>query len=157
VDYSVIEVPVPAGKEGQGTCRGIDPTAGANFNCDFGPRIVGGSSTAGFDLEWRFPIAGAFGGQIFYDATQVWADGSFQLGFEKARGLRQTVGFGLRYLTPVGPLRFEFGRVLHPHTFDVPLLLFDQTSGEVSNFKPPRTVVQTEATYKLFLSIGYAF
>jgi outer membrane protein insertion porin family len=157
VDYSVIEVPVPAGKEGQGTCRGIDPTAGANFNCDFGPRVVGGSSTAGFDLEWRFPIAGAFGGQVFYDATQVWDDGSFHLSFEKELGLRQTVGFGLRYLTPVGPLRFEFGRVLHPRTFDVPLLLFDETSGEVSQFKPPRKVVQTEATYKLFLSIGYAF
>lgn len=157
VDYSVIEEPVAAGHEGQGTCRGIDPAAGANFNCDFGPRIVGGSSTAGFDLEWRFPIAGAFGGQVFYDATQVWSDGSFHLGLEGERGLRQTVGFGLRYLTPVGPLRFEFGRVLHPRTFEVPLLLFDQGTGEVSDFDPPRKVIQAEARYKLFLSIGYAF
>jgi outer membrane protein insertion porin family len=157
VDYSVIEVPVAPGHEGQGTCRGIDPTEGANFNCDFGPRVVGGSSTAGLNFEWRFPIAGAFGGQVFYDATQVWSDGSFHLGLEGKRGLRQTVGFGLRYLTPVGPLRFEFGRVLHPQTFEVPLLLFDQATGDVSDFNPPRKVQQQEPTYKLYLSIGYAF
>jgi len=157
VDYSVVEVPVAPGHEGKGTCRGIDPSAGANFDCDFGPRVVGGSSSAGIDLEWRFPIAGAFGGQIFYDATQVWGDGTFHLAVEGKRGLRQTVGFGIRYLTPVGPLRFEFGRVLHPRTFDVPLRLFDQTSGKVVDFDPSRTVRQTEPTYKLFLSIGYAF
>jgi hypothetical protein len=119
--------------------------------------VVGGSSTAGVNFEWRFPITGAFGGQVFYDATQVWADGSFHLGLEGKRGLRQTVGFGLRYLTPVGPLRFEFGRVLHPQTFEVPLLLFDQATGDVSDFNPPRKVQQQEPTYKLYLSIGYAF
>ncbi len=156
VDYSVIEVPVDPGDEGKGTCRGIDPEGGANFNCDFGPRVVGGSSTAGFSVEWRFPIAGAFGGQIFYDATQVWGDGSFHLGFEGDRGLRQSVGFGVRYLTPVGPLRFEYGRVLHPKTLEVPLLLFDEASGNVVPIDH-RTVIQKEATYKLFLSIGYAF
>ena len=156
VDYSVIEVPVKAGDEGKGTCRGIDPEGGANFNCDFGPRVVGGSSTAGFNLEWRFPIAGDFGGQIFYDATQVWGDGSFHLGIEGDRGLRQTVGFGIRYLTPVGPLRFEYGRVLHPRTLTVPLLLFDEATETVVPIDH-RTVIQKEPSYKLFLSIGYAF
>ncbi|HKB70388.1 MAG TPA: POTRA domain-containing protein [Thermoanaerobaculia bacterium] len=156
VDYSVIEVPVKAGDEGRGTCRGIDPEGGANFNCDFGPRVVGGSSIAGFNVEWRFPIAGNFGGQLFYDATQVWGDGSFHLGIEGDRGLRQTVGFGVRYLTPVGPLRFEFGRVLHPRTIDAPLLLFDRATGNTDPIDH-RTVVQKEPTYKLFLSIGYAF
>jgi len=156
VDYSVIEVPVKAGEEGKGTCRGIDPIGGANFNCDFGPRVVGGSSTAGFSVEWRVPIAGNFGAQFFYDATQVWGDGSFHLGFEGERGLRQTVGFGVRYLTPVGPLRFEYGRVLHPRTIDAPLLLFDEASGNVVPIDH-RTVIQKEPSYKLFLSIGYAF
>jgi outer membrane protein insertion porin family len=158
VDYSVIEVPVKAGLEGKGTCRGIDPEFGANFNCDFGPRVVGGSSTAGINLEWRFPIAGDFGGQIFYDATQVWGDGSFHLSFEGSRGLRQTVGLGIRYLTAVGPLRFEYGRVLHPRTLVVPLSLFDQETMKVVPFEPnPRTVKQKEPSYKLYLSIGYVF
>ncbi|HET9794000.1 MAG TPA: POTRA domain-containing protein [Thermoanaerobaculia bacterium] len=156
VDYSVVEVPVKPGDEGKGTCRGIDPAGGANFNCDFGPRVVGGSSTAGFSVEWRFPIAGDFGGQVFYDATQVWGDGSYHLGIEGDRGLRQTVGFGVRYLTPVGPLRFEYGRVLHPKTIDAPLLLFDEASGNVVPIDH-RTVIQKEPSYKLFLSIGYAF
>ncbi len=156
VDYSVIEVPVSPGEEGKGTCRGIDPEGGANFNCDFGPRVVGGSSTAGFSVEWRFRIAGDFGAQLFYDASQVWGDGSFHLGFEGDRGLRQTVGFGVRYLTPVGPLRFEFGRVLHPQTIEAPLLLFDEATGNVAPIDH-RTVIQQEPSYKLFLSIGYAF
>ena len=156
VDYSVIEVPVAPGDEGKGTCRGIDPAGGANFNCDFGPRVVGGSSTAGLSVEWRFRIVGDFGAQIFYDATQVWGDGTFHLGVEGDRGLRQTIGFGVRYLTPVGPLRFEFGRVLHPRTFEAPLLLFDEASGDTVPIDH-RTVIQTEASYKLFLSIGYAF
>lgn len=157
VDYSVIEKPVAAGHEGEGTCRGIDPGHGANFDCDFGPRVVGGSSTAGINLEWRFPIAGGFGGQVFYDATQVWGDGTFHLYFEGDRGLRQTVGIGVRYLTPVGPIRFEFGRVLHPKTLDVPLRLFDTTTGKVEDFDPALTVKQQEPSYKLYLSIGYAF
>ncbi|HET7451393.1 MAG TPA: POTRA domain-containing protein [Thermoanaerobaculia bacterium] len=156
VDYSVIEVPVSPGDEGKGTCRGIDPVGGANFNCDFGPRVVGGSSTAGLSVEWRFRIVGDFGAQLFYDATQVWGDGTFHLGFEGDRGLRQTLGFGVRYLTPVGPLRFEYGRVLNPRSFEVPLLLFDEASGETVPIDH-RTVIQTEASYKLFLSIGYAF
>ncbi|HWC65531.1 MAG TPA: BamA/TamA family outer membrane protein, partial [Thermoanaerobaculia bacterium] len=156
VDYSVIEVPVKAGEEGRGTCRGIDPAGGANFNCDFGPRVVGGSSTAGLNVEWRFPIAGDFGGQLFWDASQVWGDGTFHLDIEGDRGLRQTVGFGVRYLTPVGPLRFEYGRVLHPRTIDAPLLMFDEATRKVVPIDG-RTVEQKEPTYKLFLSIGYAF
>jgi outer membrane protein insertion porin family len=149
VDYSVVEV--PASQPGKGTCHAIDP----NFNCDYGPRLVGGSATAGLNAEWRFPIAGDFGGQIFYDASQVWGDGTFHLGLEGERGLRQSVGVGVRYLTPVGPVRFEYGRVLHPRTFDAPLRRLDPETNVVVD--TGRTVKQSEATYKLFLSIGYAF
>ena len=86
----------------------------------------------------------------------MWGDGTFHLDFEGDRGLRQTVGFGVRYLTPVGPLRFEYGRVLHPRTIDAPLLMFDEATRKVVPIDG-RTVEQKEPTYKLFLSIGYAF
>ncbi len=149
VDYSVIEV--AAAQAGHGTCNAVDP----NFNCDYGPRLVGGSSIAGLNAEWRFPIAGDFGGQIFYDATQLWGDGTFHLGFEGNRGLRQSVGFGIRYLTPVGPLRFEYGRVLHPRTIEAPLRRQDPDTMQIVD--TGRTVKQVESSYKLYLSIGYAF
>ena len=149
VDYSVIET--LASEPGHGTCNAND----ANYNCDYGPRLVGGSSIAGLNAEWRFRIAGDFGGQVFYDATQVWGDGSFHLGMEGDRGLRQSVGIGIRYLTPVGPLRFEYGRVLHPRTFEVPLRRQDPDTMQIVD--TGRTLKQTESGYKLYLSIGYAF
>jgi outer membrane protein insertion porin family len=158
VDYTVIETPVPADKPGTGDCGArIDPTG--NFNCDFGPRIVGGSVTAGWNLEWRFPIAGALGGTVFYDATQVWANGDIHFGIEGQRGLRQSIGVGLRYRTPVGPIRFEYGRILRPQTFTVPIKRRDPLTGVISDVPEGEvnTASQAEHPYRIFLSIGYPF
>lgn len=54
--------------------------------------------------EIRFPIYGNFAGALFYDGGSVRIQG---LSFED--DYRDTVGFGLRYNTPVGPLNLEFG------------------------------------------------
>jgi outer membrane protein insertion porin family len=152
VDYSVIETAARSGKPGN--CRdAIDPSN--TLDCDFGPRIVGGSAIAGWNAEWRFPIAGNFGGTLFYDAIQVWDDARIRLRVEGADGLRQDVGLGLRYLTPVGPLRLEYGRVLRPRTFEVPVLLYDPVTKAVTD--TGRRVRQSEGTYKIYLSIGYPF
>ncbi len=148
VDYSVIQE--AAGTPGKGSCP-FD----RNFDCDYGPRLVGGAGTAGINLEWRFPILGDFGGTLFYDATQVWQDPRFHLHLEGPDGLRQSVGIGLRYLTPVGPIRLEYGRVLHPRNFDVPLLRFDPLTGAISD--TGQTLRQKEPTSQLFVSIGYPF
>lgn len=152
VDYAILQT--PAAVPGTGDCRpAIDPAH--NFNCDFGPRLVGGSSVAGWNAEWRFPIAGAFGGTLFYDATQVWADGRLRFGVEGRRGLRQSVGLGIRFLTPVGPLRLEYGKVLKPQTFEVPVLRQDPQTKTFAD--TGLTTRQSEATYKILLSIGYPF
>lgn len=66
---------------------------------------AGGNGVLLLNVEYRFPIFGAFGGAVFYDTGNVWADwrdidpGQFKAG----------VGFGLRYLSPIGPLRFDLG------------------------------------------------
>jgi outer membrane protein insertion porin family len=148
VDYSVIEQ--AADKPGKGSCS-FDP----NFDCDKGPRLIGGSATAGWNAEWRFPILGGLGGTLFYDATQVWLDDRVRWRLEGADGLRQSVGVGIRYLTPVGPIRLEYGRVLRPRSFDVPLLRFDPESGRISD--TGQTIRRKEPASQLFVSIGYPF
>ncbi len=61
-------------------------------------------------LEWRFPIRGSFEGVLFFDAGGLYEE-SFHLGWNDTQ---YTSGCGIRYLTPVGPLRLDFGYQLNP-------------------------------------------
>jgi len=66
---------------------------------------VGGSGLLLVNLDYRFPIAGAIGGTVFLDGGNVWRDRD-----EIDTGdLRWGAGVGLRYRSPVGPLRLEIG------------------------------------------------
>ena len=57
------------------------------------------------NAEWRIPVAGGFEVALFVDAGNVWADPTnINLG-----QIRTGAGIGLHYLTPVGPLRIEYG------------------------------------------------
>lgn len=66
---------------------------------------VGGNGLLLVNLDWRFPIAGEFGGTLFVDGGNVWRDRR-QL---DPNELRWGAGFGVRYRSPVGPLRLEVG------------------------------------------------
>jgi outer membrane protein insertion porin family len=63
----------------------------------------------------RFPlyILNALGGALFYDGGNVYRAISVR---DLYRNYTNTVGFGLRYATPIGPIRFDVGRNLNPIT-----------------------------------------
>ena len=66
---------------------------------------VGGTGLLLFNLEYRFPLFGAVGGTVFYDAGNVWADWRDM----DPGDLKGGAGVGVRYLSPIGPLRLDIG------------------------------------------------
>ena len=96
---------------------------------------IGGDSMFLFSEELRATLRGSLGAVFFLDAGNVWAE-SFGI---KLNDLRYAIGPGLRYQTPVGPFRFDFGYQLNP----IPGLL---VNGEPSNRR-----------WRIHFSIGQAF
>ncbi len=72
--------------------------------------VIGGLSMIDASSEVRMPIWRKVGLVTFLDYGNVWNEGwAFDLG-----DLRYDVGAGIRYLTPVGPMRFDYGYQLNP-------------------------------------------
>lgn len=71
---------------------------------------LGGNSLLVGSFEVRYPIYGDFGGVVFFDYGNVFADEwSFPLG-----DIKYAPGVGLRYDTIIGPVRFDVGYALNP-------------------------------------------
>ena len=71
---------------------------------------IGGLSMLDGSSEVRFPIWRRLGAVAFVDYGNVWAKAwEFDV-----RDLRYAVGPGLRYQTPIGPARIDFGYQLNP-------------------------------------------
>jgi len=71
---------------------------------------IGGHTMLEGSSEVRAPITGKFGAVAFVDFGNVWPQPwDFDPG-----DLRFAVGPGLRYLTPIGPARVDFGYQLNP-------------------------------------------
>jgi outer membrane protein assembly complex protein YaeT len=138
----------------------IDPAQNLDANVPFSKRYFLGGSTSlrgwgrlnvsplsgsglpigGFTLlqatsEVRMPIWGKLGGVLFVDAGNVWVDPWRA----PLRTLRYDVGPGLRYLTPIGPIRIDVGKQLNP------------VAGLLVNGKPE------SRTFRIHFSIGQAF
>ena len=71
---------------------------------------IGGNSMLAISEELRATLRGKLGGVLFLDVGNVWAE---SFGF-KLNDLRYAVGPGLRYQTPIGPIRFDVGYQLNP-------------------------------------------
>jgi outer membrane translocation and assembly module TamA len=96
---------------------------------------LGGDSMFAFSEELRAVVRGNLGAVLFLDAGNVWAE-SWSVNL---KDLRYAVGPGLRYQTPVGPIRFDVGYQLNP----IPGLL---VNGELQSRR-----------WRLHFSIGQAY
>jgi outer membrane protein insertion porin family len=74
---------------------------------------VGGRQLFILNSELRFPLhlKQGLGAVVFYDGGNVY--GPIGIG-HLFQDYTNTVGIGLRYATPVGPIRFDIGRNLNP-------------------------------------------
>ena len=111
---------------------------------------IGGSGLFVANAEYRFPIFSSVGGAIFADAGNVFADTAISVG-----DLRYGVGTGVRYLSPVGPVRFDLGWKLKRQLngCENPIVLPD-----LSRVCGPGTGKQKfEKPFAWFVTLGYAF
>ncbi len=170
VDYNTQAVP----KEGAvGTCAEQypnQPNEGelALYDCTPGPRIIGGNGFMAWTLEYRFPILGNLGVSVFYDLAQVWAragninfriEGDPNVPAQFRTGLRQSIGAGLHYMTPIGPLRLEYARPVQLRDIDYRVTATQNPDGTPCDPSPCVLVEKatTRETGRVFLSIGYPF
>jgi outer membrane protein insertion porin family len=148
-----------------GSCADRYPQLGmppdSNYDCDAGPTIVGGNGFLGLNAEYRFPIFGNLGGALFYDVAQVWESPSdIRFAIEGEKGLRQGVGIGLRYMTPIGPVRVEYGWPVKARTIPFNVVLVDEDGTPVLDQDGKPIVLDRDSRRekgKFFFSIGYPF
>jgi outer membrane protein assembly factor BamA len=88
--------------------------APTSTNCsDAGRRIAGGQRpiSVGGQLfvlgkaELRLPLRGSLEGALFADVGNLWFDPKLA----RLQDLRASVGFGLRFVTPIGPAALDIG------------------------------------------------
>jgi outer membrane protein assembly complex protein YaeT len=144
------------------------------------PLIPGGSASApsGFplggnallfnNLELRFPLLGAnLGGVVFHDMGNVYSSISRISPRVRQRDqndfnyMLQAVGFGVRYRTPIGPVRADLAYSINPPAYlgfsgtPAQLLQCGPTSGTLPSFCQPGR--QRISHFQFFFSIGQTF
>lgn len=101
----------------EGEAAPCTPTEVLDLTCDpdesgelddraFLPRPIGGSVVLEGNVETRFRVIGErFEGAVFLDFGQVWSDAS-AMSFSD---VELSPGVGIRYFSPIGPLRMDVG------------------------------------------------
>nr|MBS0021375.1 outer membrane protein assembly factor BamA [Gammaproteobacteria bacterium] len=97
---------------GAGSVRGFANNRLGPLDVNGNP--IGGNSLIEGSVELRFPITRTWGGALFVDFGNV-----FEPAFTyRLPDLRYTGGLGVRYFTPVGPLRLDVAFLLDPQDGD---------------------------------------
>jgi outer membrane protein insertion porin family len=96
---------------GINTIRGFDDYSVSPRDPRTGDRI-GGEKMAILNLEYRFPLIREQGimGVLFFDAGNSWTD---EQGYDFG-DVKKSIGTGIRWYSPIGPLRLEYGWVIGP-------------------------------------------
>ncbi len=89
----------------------VDPVTGATVATAEDFEYVGGTKDAYFNLEYLFPLVKDLGlkGVLFFDTGNAWSDDQ-----DYFSDMRNSVGAGIRWVSPLGPLRLEWGKNLDP-------------------------------------------
>lgn len=131
---------------------------------------LGGNALFFNNVEWRFPLLGAnVGGVLFHDMGNVYSTvGNMSFRFRQ-RDLNDfdymvhAVGFGIRYRTPIGPIRGDLAYSINPPSY----LGFSGTTQELLQCDPNRppsqlpsfcqSTRQRISHFQFFFSIGQTF
>jgi outer membrane protein insertion porin family len=131
---------------------------------------LGGNAVFLNTFELRFPLIGDnIGGVLFHDAGNVYrsvSDISFrssQRNLQDFNYMVHAVGFGIRYKTPIGPLRVDLAYSINPPSF----LGFKGTYEDLLQCNPTlpssqlpsqcQSVQQNTGHFQFFFSIGQTF
>jgi outer membrane protein assembly complex protein YaeT len=131
---------------------------------------LGGSALLFNQTELRFPLIGDnIGGVLYHDMGNVYSSFdhlSFRVHQDNLQDFNymvHAVGFGIRYRTPVGPLRVDLGYSINPPYFNG----FKGTEEQLLNAgvnpcpapagAPYQCVVQNVSHFQYFFSIGQTF
>lgn len=151
-------------------------SGGSNSNRAFpinqaGPRDpvtgfpVGGNALFLNSVELRFPLKGAnIGGVLFHDMGNVFSRvQNMRFSFDQRNNqdfdyMVHAVGFGVRYRTPIGPVRFDLAYDFNPPRFQG----FNGTIQDLINIgsgmiPQNRITVQRISTFQFHFSLGQAF
>ncbi len=71
---------------------------------------IGGKSFVNLQFEVNFPLYKKLYGALFFDSTMI---SKYEYNFHGDRV--DTIGFGLRYKTPIGPIKMDVGFNMHKH------------------------------------------
>ncbi len=131
---------------------------------------LGGTALLLNQTELRFPLVGDnIGGVLFHDMGNVYSSPSnisfrvHQHGLSDFDYMVHAVGFGVRYKTPIGPVRLDLAYSINPPRF----FGFKGTFNDLLNAgktpclppagQPNRCVVQSISHFQFFFSIGQTF
>jgi outer membrane protein assembly factor BamA len=156
----------------------MDLSCDANELTDdsFVPRPAGGTRVLEGNLELRFRLGRTFEGVVFGDVGQVWGAAETV----SLADLEFSPGLGVRYLSPVGPIRVDVAYRFRAAT-DLPVIVsriveadpgectvpsrvcfaygdtFFVPSGELGILSPFVLYGDTGSRFQLHFSIGQAF
>ena len=96
----------------------ISPEVTTNYGGYLLTEKIGGTKMFYSNMEYIFPLFKEAGlkGVVFFDVGEVWDAGDSYANevVDDSFNLRKSVGFGFRWLSPMGPLRLEWGYNIDP-------------------------------------------